>query len=117
VPGPHRARGGARLTGQRAECAPVIIQRGLIVAGPGIAHHDLDVVGALGDPVGHELPRLIPTADQPAAGCRGVFIDTSTSNTRRYCSERCMNRANVSAFRARKRGEDDGEAKAPTATA
>ena len=43
-----------------------------------------------------------------AAGCQGVFIDTSTSNTRRYCSERCMNRANVSAFRARKRGEDDG---------
>jgi predicted RNA-binding Zn ribbon-like protein len=52
-----------------------------------------------------------------AAGCQGVFIDTSSSNTRRYCSERCMNRANVSAFRARKRGEDDGEAKAPTATA
>ena len=42
-----------------------------------------------------------------AAGCQGVFIDTSTSNTRRYCSDRCMNRANVSAFRARKRGEDD----------
>ncbi len=52
-----------------------------------------------------------------AAGCQGVFIDTSSSNTRRYCSERCMNRANVSAFRARKRGEDDGEAKVPTATA
>ena len=50
-----------------------------------------------------------------AAGCQGVFIDTSTSNTRRYCSERCMNRANVSAYRARKRGEDDGEAKSPTA--
>jgi predicted RNA-binding Zn ribbon-like protein len=52
-----------------------------------------------------------------AAGCQGVFIDTSTSNTRRYCSDLCLNRANVSAFRARKRGEDDGEAKAPTATA
>jgi predicted RNA-binding Zn ribbon-like protein len=51
-----------------------------------------------------------------AAGCQGVFIDISTSNTRRYCSDRCMNRANVSAFRARKRGEDEGEAKAPTAT-
>jgi predicted RNA-binding Zn ribbon-like protein len=48
---------------------------------------------------------------------RGVFVDTSTGNTRRYCSERCMNRANVSALRARKRGEDDGEAKAATATA
>lgn len=52
-----------------------------------------------------------------APGCPGVFIDTSTSNTRRYCSDRCMNRANVSAFRARKRDEDDGEAKTPTATA
>ena len=46
-----------------------------------------------------------------ATGCRGVFIDSSTSNTRRYCSDRCMNRANVSAFRARKRGEDDREPK------
>jgi predicted RNA-binding Zn ribbon-like protein len=50
-----------------------------------------------------------------AAGCQGVFIDTSTSNTRRYCSDRCMNRANVSAFRARKRSEDDTDPKAPTA--
>ena len=47
-----------------------------------------------------------------AAGCRGVFIDGSTSNTRRYCSDRCMNRANVSAFRARKRGEDEPDAPA-----
>jgi predicted RNA-binding Zn ribbon-like protein len=55
-----------------------------------------------------------------AAGCRGVFIDVSTGNTRRYCSDRCMNLANVSAFRARKRGEGDREPKdppAPTATA
>ena len=52
-----------------------------------------------------------------APGCQGVFIDTSSSNTSHYCSERCTNRANVSAFRARKRGEDDGEATAPTATA
>ena len=51
-----------------------------------------------------------------AAGCRGVFIDVSTSNTRRYCSDRCMNRANVSAFRARKRGEDEADSKAPGAT-
>ena len=42
-----------------------------------------------------------------AAGCPGVFIDLSTSNTRRYCSDRCTNRANVSAFRARKRGDDE----------
>ena len=52
-----------------------------------------------------------------AAGCRGVFIDASTSNTRRYCSDRCMNRANVSAFRARKRGEDEPGAPTPEATA
>jgi predicted RNA-binding Zn ribbon-like protein len=52
-----------------------------------------------------------------AAGCRGVFIDGSTSNTRRYCSDRCMNRANVSAFRARRRGEDEPGAEAPEATA
>ena len=48
-----------------------------------------------------------------ATPCMGVFIDTSASRTRRYCSERCLNRANVSAFRARKRGEDDGEPKNP----
>jgi predicted RNA-binding Zn ribbon-like protein len=41
-----------------------------------------------------------------AAPCLGVFIDTSAATTRRYCSERCTNRANVTAFRARKRGED-----------
>ena len=39
-----------------------------------------------------------------AAGCQGVFIDGSTSNTRRYCSERCTNRASVTALRARKQG-------------
>jgi predicted RNA-binding Zn ribbon-like protein len=35
-----------------------------------------------------------------------VFIDTSANRTRRYCSERCTNRANVTAFRARKREEE-----------
>ena len=40
-----------------------------------------------------------------ATPCQGVFIDTSASRTRRYCSDRCTNRANVTAFRARKRGE------------
>jgi len=38
-----------------------------------------------------------------AAGGQGVFIDTSTSNTWRCCCGRCMNRANVSAFRTRQR--------------
>lgn len=41
-----------------------------------------------------------------AAPCQGVFIDTSAGRTRRYCSDRCTNRANVTAFRARRRGED-----------
>ena len=40
-----------------------------------------------------------------AAPCPGVFIDTSVNRTRRYCSERCVNRANVTAYRARKRTE------------
>ena len=41
-----------------------------------------------------------------AAPCQGVFIDTTPEGTRRYCSERCTNRANVTAFRARKREEE-----------
>jgi predicted RNA-binding Zn ribbon-like protein len=41
-----------------------------------------------------------------AAPCLGVFIDTSVNRTRRYCSDRCASRANVNAYRARKRGED-----------
>ena len=43
-----------------------------------------------------------------AAPCSGVFIDTSASRTRRYCSDRCASRANVIAYRARKRGEEPG---------
>jgi predicted RNA-binding Zn ribbon-like protein len=38
-----------------------------------------------------------------APSCQGVFIDTSTNRSRRYCSERCASRANVTAFRARRR--------------
>jgi predicted RNA-binding Zn ribbon-like protein len=52
-----------------------------------------------------------------AALCQGVFIDTSTSRSRRYCSDRCMNRANVTAFRARKRGDGSGQAGPPGASA
>jgi predicted RNA-binding Zn ribbon-like protein len=37
-----------------------------------------------------------------AVPCQGVFIDTSAGRTRRYCSDRCTNRANVTAYRARK---------------
>jgi predicted RNA-binding Zn ribbon-like protein len=42
-----------------------------------------------------------------ATPCMGVFIDTSAGRTRRYCSDRCTNRANVTAFRARKRGTEE----------
>lgn len=38
-----------------------------------------------------------------ATPCRDVFIDTSTNRSRRYCSERCATRANVAAYRARRR--------------
>ncbi len=38
-----------------------------------------------------------------AAPCRNVFVDTSTNRSRRYCSDRCATRANVAAYRARKR--------------
>lgn len=38
-----------------------------------------------------------------ASNCRNVFIDTSTNRSRRYCSDRCATRANVAAYRARRR--------------
>lgn len=41
-----------------------------------------------------------------AVPCPGVFVDTSVNRTRRYCSDRCASRANVIAYRARKRGEE-----------
>jgi predicted RNA-binding Zn ribbon-like protein len=38
-----------------------------------------------------------------APPCRNAFVDTSTNRSRRYCSDRCATRANVAAYRARKR--------------
>jgi predicted RNA-binding Zn ribbon-like protein len=38
-----------------------------------------------------------------AAPCTNVFVDTSPNHSRRYCSERCSSRANVAAYRARRR--------------
>ncbi|MFX4291812.1 CGNR zinc finger domain-containing protein [Streptomyces bohaiensis] len=43
-----------------------------------------------------------------APPCRNAFVDTSTNASRRYCSERCATRANVAAYRARKRRERTG---------
>jgi len=40
-----------------------------------------------------------------AAGCSDVFVDTSPNRSRRYCSDRCSSRANVAAYRARRRAE------------
>jgi predicted RNA-binding Zn ribbon-like protein len=55
-----------------------------------------------------------------APGCQGVFIDTSTGNNRRYCSERCVKLAHVSTFRVRKRGvggaTEPGDPRTPSAT-
>lgn len=37
------------------------------------------------------------------SGCRDVYVDVSRNRSRRYCSDRCASRANVAAYRARKR--------------
>jgi len=37
--------------------------------------------------------------------CTSVFIDTSPNKSRRYCSDRCSSRANVAAYRARRKSE------------
>ncbi|MEW1545222.1 CGNR zinc finger domain-containing protein [Streptomyces tsukubensis] len=42
-----------------------------------------------------------------AAPCRNAYLDTSTNRSRRYCSDRCATRANVAAYRARKRRETE----------
>lgn len=38
-----------------------------------------------------------------AARCENVFLDSSSNISRRYCTERCASRANVAAYRARRR--------------
>ncbi|URM89662.1 CGNR zinc finger domain-containing protein [Streptomyces sp. MRC013] len=42
-----------------------------------------------------------------AVPCRNAYLDTSTNRSRRYCSDRCATRANVAAYRARKRLETE----------
>ncbi|MFE3883987.1 CGNR zinc finger domain-containing protein [Streptomyces lydicus] len=46
-----------------------------------------------------------------AQPCRNVYLDTSTNRSRRYCSDRCATRANVAAYRARKRLESERSAR------
>jgi predicted RNA-binding Zn ribbon-like protein len=38
-----------------------------------------------------------------ASACEQVFVDTSPNSSRRYCSDRCSSRANVAAYRARRK--------------
>ena len=38
-----------------------------------------------------------------SATCTNVFVDASPNRSRRYCSDRCSSRANVAAYRARRR--------------
>ncbi|MEV6952277.1 CGNR zinc finger domain-containing protein [Streptomyces sp. NPDC051183] len=45
-----------------------------------------------------------------APPCRNAYVDTSTNRSRRYCSDRCATRANVAAYRARKRLEAEASA-------
>ncbi|GIH80609.1 CGNR zinc finger domain-containing protein [Planobispora longispora] len=40
-----------------------------------------------------------------ASPCRRAYLDTSSNRSRRYCSERCASRANVAAYRARKKSD------------
>ncbi|GGO49805.1 hypothetical protein GCM10012287_28010 [Streptomyces daqingensis] len=52
-----------------------------------------------------------------ASPCSQAYLDTSTNRSRRYCSDRCATRANVAAYRARKRlesGEEPDRARSAT---
>ena len=48
-----------------------------------------------------------------ASGCDEVFVDTSPNRSRRYCSERCSSRANVAAYRARRRRAEQIQSEQP----
>lgn len=48
-----------------------------------------------------------------ASPCTQVFIDTSPNSSRRYCSDRCSSRANVAAYRARRRMVEQPGSTAP----
>lgn len=54
----------------------------------------------------HGIERLGRCA---AGGCGRVYLDTSSNRSRRYCGERCASRANVAAYRARRRASMVGE--------
>jgi predicted RNA-binding Zn ribbon-like protein len=61
----------------------------------------VEAVMAMADVVRtNELGRLQACADTE---CEDVFIDLSKNRSRRFCSSTCGNRANVAAYRARRR--------------
>ena len=45
--------------------------------------------------------------------CGNVYLDTSSNNCRRFCSERCATRSHVAAHRARKRAAEADSVLAP----
>lgn len=49
--------------------------------------------------------------------CDNVFIDTSPNSSRRYCSDRCSSRANVAAYRARRKTGSSQDPASDTAEA
>jgi predicted RNA-binding Zn ribbon-like protein len=49
--------------------------------------------------------------------CGNVYLDTSSNNCRRFCSERCATRSHVAAHRARKKAAVDETAKPLAAVA
>lgn len=88
------AEGRPRWHLHLAEHAATAAANYAAVAGMGLAVHVTDLgVDRLG------LCRAAP--------CRNAYVDTSTNRSRRYCSDRCATRANVAAYRARKRLESE----------
>ncbi|HUY48932.1 MAG TPA: CGNR zinc finger domain-containing protein [Streptosporangiaceae bacterium] len=45
-----------------------------------------------------------------AAACHNVFIDATAGRSRSYCSDRCAAKANVTALRYRRRGQENTQA-------
>jgi predicted RNA-binding Zn ribbon-like protein len=64
----------------------------------------LDIIDVLQQ---HGFERMRACAADP---CQDVFIDTSRNNSRRFCSERCANRYNISVFRERQKETKRGKA-------
>jgi predicted RNA-binding Zn ribbon-like protein len=44
-----------------------------------------------------------------AESCSNIYFDTTTNKSRRYCSDRCASRANVAAYRSRRRASADAD--------